>query len=71
MEFEKRTVIGVEGWLKCGAFEMVAAVGVGVNVPEKSMPRACAVLCQIETMSGFWVCRVGTGFQWYAVDMNP
>lgn len=39
---EKRTVIGVEGLLKCGALERVDAVLVGVNVPVRSWPLAWA-----------------------------
>lgn len=42
MELEKRAVIGVEAFLKCGALESCAAVGVGVNAPVKRVPRAWA-----------------------------
>lgn len=42
VEEEKRTVMGVEGELKCGAVVMDAAVGVGVKVPLRRWPRAWA-----------------------------
>ena len=35
---------GVEGLLKCGAFEIVFAVSVGVKLPFKRIPLACAGL---------------------------
>jgi hypothetical protein len=40
---EKRTVIGVEEALKCGADVRLEAAGVGVKVPVRSWPFACAV----------------------------
>lgn len=40
VELEKRTMIGVEGKLKCGALERDAAVAVGVNVPFVRRPWA-------------------------------
>lgn len=43
VEFEKRTVMGVEGLLKCGAVERDAAVEVGVNVPFRRRPLPWAV----------------------------
>jgi hypothetical protein len=33
---------GVDGWLKCGAFERALASVVGVKVPFSIIPRACA-----------------------------
>lgn len=40
--FEKRTQTGVEGWLKCGAVESLAASGVGVKTPLRISPLAWA-----------------------------
>lgn len=40
VEFEKRTMTGVEELLKCGALESEAASAVGVNVPLVRWPRA-------------------------------
>lgn len=43
VEEEKRTVMGVEGEVKCGAEEREETVGVGVKVPVKRWPFAWAV----------------------------
>lgn len=40
---EKRTVTGVEGWLKCGAEVRSEPAGEGVNVPVRRWPFAWAV----------------------------
>lgn len=40
VEEEKRTVMGVEGRLKCGALEREAAWEVGANVPVRRWPFA-------------------------------
>lgn len=42
VEFENRTRIGVDGWLKCGALLRPAASEDGVNVPLRRIPRAWA-----------------------------
>ena len=39
---EKRSVMGVEGVVKCGALERVEAVGVGMKVPVRRWPFAWA-----------------------------
>ena len=39
VELEKCTVIGVDGCVKCGASESVAASAVGVKTPVSMMPR--------------------------------
>ena len=44
VELEKRMTTGVDGWLKCGAFERALASDVGVKVPFNNIPRACARL---------------------------
>jgi hypothetical protein len=41
---EKRTVIGVEGALKCGAEVSVEASPEGVKTPVRRWPFACAVV---------------------------
>lgn len=43
VELEKRTQTGVEGLLKCGAVESLAASADGMNVPLRSSPLAWAV----------------------------
>lgn len=40
VEEEKRTVMGVEGEVKCGADVRLAAAGVGVKVPVRRWPFA-------------------------------
>jgi hypothetical protein len=50
VEEEKRTVIGVEAWLKCGAVVRVEAVVLGVKVPVRRWPFAwadCGLGCQL------------------------
>lgn len=42
VELEKRMMTGVDGWLKCGAFERALASAVGVKVPLSITPWACA-----------------------------
>jgi hypothetical protein len=42
VEFEKRTVTGVESRVMCGARVREAASGEGVKVPVSMMPFACA-----------------------------
>src|SRR6185312_579088 len=42
VEFEKRTVTGVDGRAMCGAFVNDAACSKGVNVPVNNKPLACA-----------------------------
>jgi hypothetical protein len=42
VELEKRTVIGVDGVLKCSAVDSEAALALGVNVPLRSVPFAWA-----------------------------
>jgi hypothetical protein len=42
VEEEKRTVMGVEEMLRCGALERVAALSVGVKMPLRRWPLACA-----------------------------
>jgi hypothetical protein len=43
VEFENRTVMGVDGLVKCVATESLDASTEGVNVPEKRIPFAWAV----------------------------
>jgi len=53
VEEEKRTVIGVEGVLKCGAVVRSDTVALGVNVPVRRCPFACAgCTCQLEVTFG-------------------
>ena len=47
VEEEKRTVIGVEELLKCGAVVRDGAVVLGVKVPVKRCPFAWAVVYQL------------------------
>ena len=42
VEFENRTITGVDALLKCGAVERDAASDVGVKVPLVKRPVACA-----------------------------
>jgi hypothetical protein len=42
VEEEKRTVTGVEGWLKCGAVVRLEDVALGVKVPVRRWPFAWA-----------------------------
>lgn len=43
--FENRARIGVSCW-KCWAIDRVDASGVGVNLPFRRSPFACAYLCE-------------------------
>lgn len=53
VEEEKRTVIGVEGVLKCGAVVRSDTVALGVNVPVRRCPFACAgCMCQLWSAVG-------------------
>jgi len=49
VEEEKRTVIGVEGALKCGAEDRLEAVDVGEKVPVSRWPFAWAYrfICEL------------------------
>jgi hypothetical protein len=54
VEDEKRTVIGVEGALKCGAALKFEDSAEGVKVPVRSCPFACAVVgfVSVSVLSG-------------------
>lgn len=52
MEDEKRTVIGVEEEVKCGAEVRSDAAAVGVKVPVRRCPFACAVVVVLASELG-------------------
>ena len=53
VEFENRTVMGVDGLVKCGATESLDASIDGTNVPETRIPFAWAVYDLL--MHGRWI----------------
>lgn len=45
VELENLAVIGVDGLLKCTALDKVLAVSVGLKLPFRRIPLACAGTC--------------------------
>lgn len=56
VELENLTQTGVEGALKCGPVDSLAASAVGVNVPESNIPFAWAMKknCQLMLFDRDW-----------------
>lgn len=59
VEDEKRARIGVLGFVKWGAKDREAALGVGVKVPRRRRPLACA-----ERILSDLVCATNERFIW-------
>jgi hypothetical protein len=56
---EKRTVMGVDGALKCGADVKIEDSAEGVNVPVRRCPFACAVIGAL--LAKWSLCWGGNG----------